>query len=78
MKKVIFPSNDDRYGQILSLNRVHAHSHLFLYVSTPSSKGKNNTTLRHFCYAIMKVGFFITELKITGFHCSCMSMTLHE
>ena len=60
MKKVIFPSNDDRYGQILSLNRVHAHSHLFLYVSTPSSKGKNNTTLRHFCYAIMKVGFFIT------------------
>ena len=76
----ICSSNDDSYGQILSLNRVHVHvhSHLFLYVGRLWSKDKNNTTLGHFCCAIIKVGFFITELKITGFHCSCMIMTLYK
>ena len=66
MEKFICLSNDDSCGQISSLNRVPVCSHLFLYVRRLSSEGKNNTTLRHFCYA---------ELKITGFHCSCMSVT---
>ena len=66
VEKFICLSNDDSYGQISSLNRVPVRSHLFLYVRRLSREGKNNTTLRHFCYA---------ELKITGFHCSCMSVT---
>ena len=80
---IICLSKDDSYRQICSLNRVHVPSDYSLtemaicfYMS--EGFGVKASITQHSGTFVMQVAFFITELKITGFHCSCMSMTLHK
>ena len=74
VEKFICLSKDDSYGQVLSLN-----SFCFYMSEGFGVKAKMTHHLGTFVMQLLKWAFFfITELKITGFHCSCMSVTLYK